>query len=84
MGKIVFVGLCHLRTFVCIVHKCFMERFLLLTMFIGLYGTAPRFVSHNVKLIFHCDAKLLGKICVGDTNTLGCKNAKICVTPCET
>ena len=42
-----------------------------------------------VKPIFHCDAKLqaLGptrffkKICVGDTNMLVSKNAKICLTP---
>ena len=47
MGKIVFVGVCHLRTsfdtyeqFISV----FMERFLLLSMFISFYGTAPSYV----------------------------------------
>ena len=47
----------------------------------------------NVKPIFHCDAKTLAlgpgvgltpptpQFCVGDTNMLVSKNAKICVTP---
>ena len=40
----------YLRT----VHKCFMERFFLLTMFVSLYGTAPwtdtRVMSNQVSL----------------------------------
>ena len=48
----------------------------------------------HIKLIFHCNAKLLAleptrilgeppnvKICVGNTNMLVSKNAKICLTP---
>ena len=41
MGKIVFVGLCHLPTLFG-TYGQFMERFLLLTMFVSFYGTAPR------------------------------------------
>ena len=49
--------------------------------------------THTIKPIFHCDTKLLAfgtmqmgeppnaKICVGNTNMLISKNAKICTTP---
>ena len=54
MGKIVFVGLCHLREkklYLRTVHKCFIEQFLLLTMFVIFYGTAPRSSYMNVKSV---------------------------------
>ena len=42
MGKIVFVGLCHLRKKIG-TYEQFISVFFLLTMLVSFYGTAPRY-----------------------------------------